>query len=181
MAVGIETEPEAEAPPSRPPRWPWVTGSVLSVLGLAVAAYLTYEHYTGSKSLSCPAGGVKPYSFFGLFHVKVDCFQVTTSVYSKVLGIPVADLGLVFFVVMAVLQSPWLWRRPELIVRAARVAWCVVGMATALKLIYDELHNLDAICVWCTSVHILTFLILVTTVLGTISLSNHLAASEPED
>lgn len=176
----METETRAEVDsdeiaPGRPPRWPGRAGTVLSTIGVGVSAYLTYEHYTGSTTLSCPAGAPGGYSVFGLFSIPVDCLKVTTSVYSNFLGMPVAVLGLVFFVVMAVLQSPWMWRRPELVVRAARIGWCLVGMATAFKLIYDELYQLDSICLWCTSVHIVTFLLLVTTVLGTLSLSDYLA------
>lgn len=142
------------------PRWPWVSGTALSLLGLGVASYLTYEHYTGSKSLTCPGGG-------GI----IDCAKVTESIYNRIDGIPVADLGLVFFGAMVILQSPWLWRRQEMTVRGARILWGLVGMGTAIKLIYDELYNLDAICLWCTAVHAITFTILVVTAFGTLATS----------
>ncbi len=144
-----------------PPRWPWIVGVVLSILGLGVSAYLTYEHYTGSTSLACPAG-----SAGGL----INCAKVTTSPWSVEFGIPVAVLGLVYFAVMLALQSPWAWRSPLLTVRAARIAWCLVGLGNAIVLIYDELVKIDAICEWCTAVHALTFLLFVSTVFGTISL-----------
>lgn len=138
-------------------RWPWIVGTVLSVIGLGVASYLTYEHYTGSTSLACPTHGA------------INCLKVTTSPWSVEFGIPVSVLGLVFFVVMLALQSPWAWRSQLLPVRAARIAWCLVGLANAVVLIYDELYKIDAICEWCTSVHVITFLIFVSTVFGTIS------------
>ena len=145
---------------SRAPRWPWIVGTVLSVLGLGVAAYLTYEHYTGSKSLACPAAG-----HGGI----IDCAKVTTSPWSVEFGLPVAVLGLVWFTVMLALQSPWAWRAQWFPLRAARLAWCLVGLGNAIVLIYDELYRIHAICEWCTSVHALTFLIFVSTVFGTIS------------
>lgn len=124
-------------------------------MGLGVASYLTYEHYTGSRSLTCPAtGGI------------VNCLKVTTSIYSKIHGVPVAVLGLVFFVVMLVLQLPPLWKTDSRYVYWGRLAWCVVGLATAAKLVYDELFQLHAICLWCTSVHIISFLIFVVTAFG---------------
>ena len=83
------------------PRWPGVVGTVLCVLGLGVAGYLTYEHFTSSSTLACSDNGV------------VNCLKVTTSSYSAVAGVPVAVLGLVFFAVMLVLQLPPMWRRPE--------------------------------------------------------------------
>ncbi|MDA8045622.1 MAG: vitamin K epoxide reductase family protein [Actinomycetota bacterium] len=141
------------------PRWPWIAGTVLSVLGLGVSAYLTYEHYTGSTTLACPAS---PHSI-------INCAKVTTSPWSMWYGIPVAVLGLVYFVIMLALQSRWAWRRRLMAFRAARIAWCVIGLASAVRLIYYELYRIHAICEWCTSVHVITFLVFVATIFGTVS------------
>lgn len=151
-----------------PPRWPWITGIVLSILGLGVSVYLTIEHYTGSTSLSCPAASS---------HGAINCLKVTTSPWSMEHGIPVADLGLAFFVIMLALQSPWAWRSQLRTVRIGRIVWCLVGLASAFKLVYDELYKIHAICEWCTSVHVFTFLIFVATVFGTVSTAG--AWSEP--
>jgi uncharacterized membrane protein len=139
------------------PRWPGLVGSVTSVAGLGVAGYLTYEHYTGSSSLVCSDKGI------------VNCLAVTTSTYSRVAGVPVAVLGLIFFVVMLVLQLPAMWNRPEPIIRQARLAWAVVGLVTVVYLLFAELFEIDAICLWCTAVHVLTFVVFVSTVFGTLS------------
>lgn len=130
---------------------------VLCIFGFGVAGYLTFEHYTASRTLSCPTGG-------GI----VDCFKVTTSTYSEIHGIPVTDLGLVFFFVMALLQLPVAWRSSNRFLRAGRVLWSVVGIATALWLVYAELFRIDAICLWCSSVHVVSFLLFVVTALGTV-------------
>ena len=45
--------------------------------------------------------------------------------------------------------------------------WALVGVATALDLIYDELFRLDEICLWCTSVHVISLLLFVLTAFGT--------------
>jgi uncharacterized membrane protein len=137
------------------PRWPGLVGTVLSLLGLGVAGYLTYEHFTSSSTLACSDNGV------------VNCLKVTTSSYSAVAGVPVAVLGLVFFAVMLVLQLPAVWRRPEPAVRLSRLAWAVVGLGTVLYLLYAELFAIDAICLWCTSVHVLTLVLFGTTVFAT--------------
>jgi uncharacterized membrane protein len=139
------------------PRWPGVVGTAASVLGLGVAGYLTYEHFTSSSSLACSDNGV------------VNCLKVTTSTYAAVAGVPVAVLGLVFFAVMLVLQLPPMWRRREAIVRLGRLAWTVVGLCTVLYLLYAELFAIDAICLWCTSVHVLTLVLFGTTVYATSS------------
>jgi uncharacterized membrane protein len=138
------------------PRWPAAVGSLTSLAGLGVAAYLTYEHYSGSTTLVCSDKGI------------VNCLKVTTSSYSYVAGIPVSVLGLVFFAVMLALQLPATWSRPEPVVRLARVAWAVVGLATVVYLLYAELFRVDAICLWCTTVHVLTFILFVSTVFGTL-------------
>ena len=150
------------------PSWPWIVGTILSVLGLGISGYLTYEHFTGSASLACPA-----------VSSGINCLKVTTSPWSMEFGIPVAVLGLAFFVVMALLQSPWAWAWRHPMVRAARIAWCLVGLGQAVVLIYDELFKIDAICEWCTAVHFLTFVLFVVTNFGTLATSPH--ADEPPE
>jgi uncharacterized membrane protein len=139
------------------PRWPALVGTVASVLGLGVAGYLTFEHFTSSTSLACSDNGV------------VNCLKVTTSSYSAVAGVPVAVLGLVYFAVMLMLQLPLMWQRPERGLRLARVGWSVVGLGTVLYLLSAELFVIDAICLWCTAVHVLTLLLFATTVYATVT------------
>jgi len=139
------------------PRWPGLVGTVASALGLGIAGYLTFEHFTSSSSLACADNGV------------VNCLKVTTSSYSAVAGVPVAVLGLVYFAVMLALQLPPMWRRPERAVRVGRLAWAVVGLCTILYLLFAELFAIDAICLWCTAVHVLTFTVFCTTVYATLS------------
>ncbi len=139
------------------PRWPGLVGTATSVLGLGVAGYLTFEHYTSSSSLACSDNGV------------VNCLKVTTSSYSDVAGVPVAVLGLVFFLVMLVLQLPFMWQRPERWLRPIRVGWSIVGAGMVLYLLSAELFSIDAICLWCTAVHVLTLLLFGTTVYATVS------------
>ena len=146
------------------PRWPGIFGTIACVAGLGVAGYLTYEHFTSSSTLACSDNSV------------VNCLKVTTSSYSSVAGVPVAVLGLVFFAVMLVLQLPPMWRRPEPAVRIGRLAWAVVGLGTVLYLLYAELFSIDAICLWCTAVHVLTLVLFGTTVFATSSYPAPVAA-----
>jgi uncharacterized membrane protein len=139
------------------PRWPALVGTIASVLGLGVAGYLTFEHYTSSTSLACSDNSI------------VNCLKVTTSSYSELAGVPVAVWGLVYFAVMLVLQLPPMWQRPERGVRVARLAWCVIGLGMVVYLLYAELFAIDAICLWCTSVHVLTLVLFATTVYATVT------------
>jgi uncharacterized membrane protein len=140
-------------------RWPAVLGLLICLAGLGVAAYLTWAHYHPTLQLACPENSV------------LNCEAVTTSAYSKILGIPVALLGLLFFAGMLPLQLPVAWRSPHPYVRMARLGGAIVGVAMIVWLIYAELFGVGKICIYCTSVHILTFLLFVVVVLGTIATS----------
>jgi uncharacterized membrane protein len=119
-----------------------------------VSAYLTFEHYSASVTLSCPNTGV------------VNCVKVTTSSYSKLAGVPVALLGLVFFVAMTVLCLPWAWLAGNPWVSRMRLTGAAAGVAMVLYLVWAELFRIDAICLWCTVVHVATVSLFGVLVLG---------------
>jgi uncharacterized membrane protein len=125
---------------------PWTT-LVVSIVGLGVAAYLTYEHFTAGTTLACPNTGV------------VNCAKVTGSEYSKVFGIPVALLGLGFFAGMTVLSLPPTWRTSSPWPSRLRLAGVLVGVVFVCYLIWAELFQINAICLWCTVVHGLTLVL----------------------
>jgi uncharacterized membrane protein len=135
------------------PAWLASATLVLALAGTAVSAYLTYAHYASSTILACSGSGL------------VDCERVTTSAQSIIAGIPVALLGLLWFVATAALVSPAAWRSPRPWVRWARLADIGVGMATVLWLIYAELFVIRAICLWCTVVHVIVFALFVLVML----------------
>ncbi|MCZ4499633.1 MAG: Vitamin epoxide reductase [Marmoricola sp.] len=142
-------------PALRSPRWAAPASLTLTVIGLLVSAYLTYEHYTSSSTLACSDNG------------KINCLKVTTSSYAKIFGvIPVADLGLFFFLAMTVLCLPVLWRSENELVARVRLGGCLVGLVSALYLIGVEILGVDAICLWCTGVHVVTFLLFVVVALA---------------
>jgi uncharacterized membrane protein len=140
----------AESPEVRggPPLWVQLTTLVLSIAGLGVSIYLTIEHFTGNTTLACSDKGA------------INCAAVTTSPESMVFGVlPVAVLGLAFFVFMVPVNTPWAWRSRRREVALLRLASVVVGVGFILYLIYVELYQVGAICLWCTSVHVMTFLL----------------------
>ena len=150
-AVAAPAEPGIKIPPL----WYQVATWALSIAGLGVSTYLTITHYDSSVPLACSDKGV------------INCALVTSSAESMVFGIfPVAVLGLAFFVVMTAAVSPWAWRLKFPQLTWIRVASVIVGIGFVLYLVYTELFTLDAICLWCTSVHVLTFLLFVLVVGG---------------
>ena len=127
---------------------------VSSIAGLGVAIYLTLAHYSTSISLSCPNTGT------------IDCQAVTTSAESVVFGIPVAVLGLPFFLAMLALSLPAVWRSANRFVAPARLGAAIVGIGFVSYLLYVELYEIGKICLWCTAVHVLTFVIFAAVVTG---------------
>jgi uncharacterized membrane protein len=136
------------------PRWPVRSSLSLCVVGLAVSAYLTYEHFSASTSLACPETGA------------ISCAKVTTSAYADVLGVPVALLGLLFFVGMTVLSLPAAWRSPSPWPGRARLAGVTSGVLFVVYLVWAELFRIDAICLWCTVVHVVTVALFAVIVLA---------------
>jgi len=126
--------------------WLRFTVWMLSIIGLADASYQVYTHFSGSGLLGCSAS-------------TDSCVLVQNSSYAWIFGIPVAVYGAAFFVFMVVICSPWGWRLQQPLVRYARLAAVVIGMIFVLYLIYREVITLGQICEYCTSVHIITFLI----------------------
>jgi len=127
---------------------------ILSIIGLGLSIYLTITHYDTAVVIACSDKGL------------VNCEKVTTSPQSMVFGIfPVAVLGLAFYVFMFLINSPLGWRFGQgsigNLVRWTRLGSVIVGMGFVIYLIYAELVQIDNICLFCTSVHVVTFLMFV--------------------
>jgi uncharacterized membrane protein len=130
-------------------RWQ-VLALAAGLAGLGISIYLTAVHYAGVP-LACPANG------------PIDCEAVLSSRYAVIAGtsVPTSAAGIAWFAV-----SVLLWTR-----RAGRVqlAWSALGLATVLFLVYIEIVQLGAVCLWCTAAHVLVvliFLIALTTASG---------------
>jgi uncharacterized membrane protein len=157
------TEAElAEIP--QPPRWVPIAALLLSLLGLGDAIYLTISHFNNSLiTAGCSVHGA------------VNCLKVTTSPESEIFGvIPVAIVGLGYFVLMTIVNLPPLWKTYDVRVVWARLALVVAGLGMVVYLISVEVH-LKAICEYCTGVHAITLLLFVL-VLATFSRMSNRAA-----
>lgn len=112
-----------------------------AMAGLGVSIYLTIEHYDTNLTLACPENSA------------INCAKVTTSSWSVIAGVPVAVLGLAYFAVMTVLLA--------LPARNAVIEWlqligAIAGVGMVIYLVSIELFAVNAICLWCTAVHVLT-------------------------
>jgi uncharacterized membrane protein len=127
-----------------------IAALVLSLLGLADSVYLTIAHFeTNLLSATCSTKGF------------IDCQAVTTSAQSHLLGIPVAILGLAFYVAMTVINLPPLWKTTDVRVAYLRLAMIVSGICFVLYLLYAELFLIKNLCEYCTGVHVITFALFV--------------------
>lgn len=103
--------------------------AVVTLAGVAVAAYLTYVHYRPG-SLICTGGG--------------GCETVQDSEYAELLGIPVALLGLLAYLVVLGLVV-----RDTPLARTLAAAVGIAGLAFAAYLVILQAFVIEAWCVWC--------------------------------
>jgi len=129
-------------------RWQPVATLLLSLFGLGVSIYLTVTHFD-KVALVCSDSGT------------INCAKVTTSPQSEIVGIPVAMLGLAFFVPMIALCLPAAWRARDRRIHLARLILSVTGVGMIIYLLIAELFIIKAICLWCSSVHVITFILFV--------------------
>jgi len=98
------------------------------VVGIAIAAYLTYVHYAHTSPI-CTTGG---------------CEKVQKSKYAELAGIPVALLGLITYVLLLGLAFV---RGVEAALGGVFLA--IVGVAFSGYLLWAQLGPIGAICQWC--------------------------------
>lgn len=130
------------------------TATVLSVLGLADSIWLTISHYTTTAILACPETAF------------INCQKVTTSVYSQILGIPISLFGILFFLLMIFLQLPKAWANSNIKLFIFRLVASSLSLIAAFALVYIEFYKIGSICIYCTGVHILTFLVFCLTIIA---------------
>lgn len=119
------------------------TALALTVIGIAVAAYLVYVHYAGIEP-ACSTGG---------------CEVVQTSEWADVYGVPVALIGLLGYI--SILGSLLVLRGDAQLFASAGLS--LIGFLYSGYLTYQELFTIKAICQWCVaSAVILTLLAIVT-------------------
>ena len=114
------------------------------MVGVAVAAYLTYTRYAHT-TIACTTGG---------------CEAVQSSDYAELVGIPVTVLGLAAYV--------FLLGTALFTIELVRVAGAVVAVSGALfaaYLLVAQLFVIDAICQWCVTSDVVIGLLAVACVL----------------
>lgn len=117
-----------------------------SLVGLGVASYLTYTHYAGINPVCSISHG---------------CETVQHSAYSKVVGIPVALIGLIGYIgILATLFAP-----VNENTRLATLTLTIVGFGFSAYLTFREIATIHAICQWCVSSAIIMTILVVLAVI----------------
>ncbi|HUZ82423.1 MAG TPA: vitamin K epoxide reductase family protein [Gaiellaceae bacterium] len=99
-----------------------------SLVGGAIATYLTYVHYAHTAPI-CTTGG---------------CETVQKSKYAELAGVPVALLGLIAYVALLATAAA-----RGIAAAFAGVLVALVGVAFSAYLLWAELGPIGAICQWC--------------------------------
>ena len=102
--------------------------AVASLVGAAIAAYLTYVHYAHTAPI-CTTGG---------------CETVQKSKYAQLGGVPVALLGLIAYVVLVATACV-----RGIAAAFAGVLVSLAGVAFSAYLLWAQLGPIGAICQWC--------------------------------
>lgn len=118
--------------------------AVLAVLGAGIAAYLTVTHLTHAQ-VACVTGG---------------CETVQSSKYSELVGIPVAAIGLVGYVLIGASAG----FRTD-VARVIGAAAALAGFVFAVYLIYVQIGVIGAVCQWCLMSDALLALLVAATLL----------------
>ncbi len=119
----------------------------LVILGLSASLYLTYDHYS-SKSSACD------------FTATVSCSLVNSSIYSELFHVPVAILGLLWFLFALYLVLKMTRQRVYV---GTFFIWTLIGIISVIYLVWAEI-KLGALCPVCTLVHGILIALLVVSV-----------------
>jgi uncharacterized membrane protein len=124
--------------------------ALVAVGGIAISSVSLYEHFATSTSSFC--------NFSDTFN----CDLVNRSAYSTVLGVPVALIGIVGYVLLAALATVYrnLSQTPVLLLIAS-----AIGLGFALHLAYVEKFVLGVWCILClTSLGLICIELMLSTI-----------------
>ena len=120
----------------------------LIILGILDTAYLTWEHYANIIP-PCPA-----HSVLGSF---VDCGRVLRSQYATVFGIPLAVIGLGYYIFLLFVT----YFKPKLLFFITPFA-----LLASVYFLYLQIFVLHTICLYCTFSGVINLLLLLLVYLG---------------
>ena len=142
------TRPLAEKDP-----WPVWLIPALSVLGIAIAFYLTYVETSGTEAICGPVG---------------DCNTVQESAYAMLFGVvPVGLLGIIGYALILSVWAIGYWGEAKWQWITAIAIWGMAffGVLFSIYLTFLEPFVIGATCMWCISSAIIQTIILLAATL----------------
>jgi uncharacterized membrane protein len=133
-------------------------GVALALIGAAISSYLLYARHADATIL-CSTGG---------------CSTVQSSRYAEMFGVPVAALGLIAFVSLALAAA-----LPGELARDAQAVLALGAAAFGGYLLYVQLVVIEAVCDWCLATDALVSCLAVLALLR-LRASSSSAASDRE-
>lgn len=128
-------------------RWAAGTILVLAFLGISNSAYLAQSEAAGTP-LICNIDSLS------------DCNVVTQSDYSKIMGVSLANFGLMFYTVVFVLAAFELALYNEMLRRALQ-GFALVGLVVSMYSVAMQVFVIDALCAYCLLSAFTTFLMFI--------------------
>ncbi len=144
---------EPAAPPKRSRFTLWGVTLTFCLVALFTSGYLSWTTLTGTEAV-CIEGQY------------LDCSKVEGSIYSKLLGVPVAYLGFISYA--AILALLLLEKRSSLVREYGMLAILGIALFGFLfhsYLTYISITRLEAICPWCVLTNFSMGVILVATII----------------
>ncbi len=129
-------------------RWGVIFILILAFCGIADSAYVA-QHEATHTPLICNIGSLS------------GCNVVAQSPYSKFLGIPLAEYGILFYAMLFVLAALELVIYDTLLRRVLQT-FAVFGIVASLYFVGLQIFVIGALCVYCLGSAVITLLILVS-------------------
>jgi len=126
---------------------------ILSVVGLAVASYLAYVEISHVKAICGPIGA---------------CNVVQASPYAKILGIPVAILGMANYIAIIILWGGQKFLKLPLahLAMLGLIILTYSGTIFSIYLTLLELVVIQAVCAWCMSSAIISTMLMLWVIIS---------------
>lgn len=104
----------------------------IASVGVIDATYLTVKHYKGSIDCSIISG----------------CQEVLNSSYSEIMGIPLALLGVFYYISVIFLALLYIDTKKEKILKLLKY-YPIFGFVFSMWLVYLQIFEIGAICQYC--------------------------------
>ena len=124
----------------------------MSIFGLWASSMVVVVYWLLKSTLPfCPS---TPTTFAGV--IKIDCDAVLGSTYSQVFGVPLELFAVVYFIINIFLVYVVAFGGEAMFKRALTLlfGWRFIGLVIVPYLVSIELFIINAICVYCTIMHV---------------------------